>query len=109
MLRPRACARRLLSKLTSLLTSRDEDERNEESTRPYIPIDASVDLPYQSPIAELGTGELFGEMTCMSYYPRSATVRAKTDCTMFEMLRNVLDIMQRNKTFRDASPGDPCA
>ena len=33
-------------------------------------------------------------------YPRSATVRAKTDCVMLEMLRNVLDIMQRNKTFR---------
>jgi CRP-like cAMP-binding protein/Fe-S-cluster-containing hydrogenase component 2 len=43
---------------------------------------------------------LFGEMTCMSYYPRSATVRAKTDCVMLEMLRNVLDILQRNKTFR---------
>jgi CRP-like cAMP-binding protein/Fe-S-cluster-containing dehydrogenase component len=94
-------ARGFLSKLTSLLTSRDEDQRKEESTRPYIPIDASVDLPYQSPIAELGPGELFGEMTCMSYYPRSATVRAKTDCTMLEMLRNVLDIMQRNKTFRE--------
>ncbi len=39
-------------------------------------------------------------MTCMSYYPRSATVRAKTDCVMLEMLRNVLDILQRNKTFR---------
>jgi CRP-like cAMP-binding protein/Fe-S-cluster-containing hydrogenase component 2/ferredoxin len=94
-------ARGFLSKLTSLLTSRNEDERKEESTRPYIPIDASVDLPYQNPIAELGPGELFGEMTCMSYYPRSATVRAKTDCTMLEMLRNVLDIMQRNKIFRE--------
>jgi len=90
-----------LSKLRSLLTSREEDHRNEESSRPYIPIDAPVDLPYQNPIAELGPGELFGEMTCMSYYPRSATVRAKTDCTMLEMLRNVLDVMQRNKTFRD--------
>ena len=39
-------------------------------------------------------------MTCMSFYPRSATVRAETDCTMLEMLRNVLDIMQRNKNFR---------
>ena len=39
-------------------------------------------------------------MTCMNFYPRSATVRAKTDCVMLEMLRNVLDIMQRNKTFR---------
>ncbi|MGD0467449.1 MAG: cyclic nucleotide-binding domain-containing protein [Terriglobales bacterium] len=94
-------ARGFLSKLKSLLTSREEDERKEESTRPYIPIDASVDLPYQSPIAELGPGELFGEMTCMSYYPRSATVRAKTDCVMLEMLRNVLDIMQRNKNFRE--------
>jgi CRP-like cAMP-binding protein/Fe-S-cluster-containing dehydrogenase component len=89
------------SKLKSLLTPREEDERKEESTQAYIPIDASVDLPYQNPIAELGVGELFGEMTCMSYYPRSATVRAKTDCTMLEMLRNVLDIMQRNKNFRE--------
>jgi CRP-like cAMP-binding protein/Fe-S-cluster-containing hydrogenase component 2/ferredoxin len=94
-------AQGFLSKLKSLLTSRDVDQRKEESTRTYIPIDASVDLPYQNPIAELGPGELFGEMTCMSYYPRSATVRAKTDCTMLEMLRNVLDIMQRNKTFRE--------
>ena len=39
-------------------------------------------------------------MTCMSFYPRSATVRAETDCTMLEMLRNVLDVLQRNKTFR---------
>jgi CRP-like cAMP-binding protein/Fe-S-cluster-containing hydrogenase component 2/ferredoxin len=90
-----------LSKLRSMLSSREQDQRNEESSRPFIPIDAPVDLPYQNPIAELGPGELFGEMTCMSYYPRSATVRAKTDCTMLEMLRNVLDIMQRNKTFRD--------
>jgi CRP-like cAMP-binding protein/Fe-S-cluster-containing hydrogenase component 2/ferredoxin len=90
-----------LNKLKSFLTPRDEDERKEESTRAYIPIDASVDLPYQNPIAELGPGELFGEMTCMSYYPRSATVRAKTDCTMLEMLRNVLDILQRNKNFRE--------
>ena len=36
----------------------------------------------------------------MSLYPRSATVRAKTDCVMLEMLRNVLDVIQRNKTLR---------
>ena len=39
-------------------------------------------------------------MTCMSLYPRSATVRAATDCVMYEMLRNVLDIIQRNKTLK---------
>jgi len=90
-----------LSKLRSMLAPRSQDQRTEESSRAYIPIDAPVDLPYQNPIAELGPGELFGEMTCMSYYPRSATVRAQTDCTMLEMLRNVLDVMQRNKTFRE--------
>ena len=51
-------------------------------------------------MAELGPGDLFGEMTCMSLYPRSATVQAATDCTMYEMLRNVLDIMQRNKSLK---------
>jgi CRP-like cAMP-binding protein/ferredoxin len=87
-------------KLTSLLSPREKDLRSEESSRPFIPIDAAVDLPYDNPVAELNPGDLFGEMTCMSYYPRSATVRAKTDCVMLEMLRNVLDILQRNKTFR---------
>ena len=87
-------------RLSSLLAPRIDDQRAEESTRAFIPIDASVDLPYGSPVAELVPGDLFGEMTCMNYYPRSATVRAKTDCVMLEMLRNVLDILQRNKTFR---------
>src|SRR5215470_2127801 len=80
-------------KLKSMLSPREEHRRSEESDRPFIPIDASVDLPYDRPIAELGPGDLFGEMTCMSYYPRSATVRAKTDCV-------ILDMLQRNKTFR---------
>jgi CRP-like cAMP-binding protein/Fe-S-cluster-containing dehydrogenase component len=65
-----------------------------------IPIDAMVDLTREKPVAELGEGDIFGEMTCMSLYPRSATVRAKTDCVMLEMLRNVLDVIQRNKTLR---------
>jgi CRP-like cAMP-binding protein/Fe-S-cluster-containing dehydrogenase component len=93
-------ARGFLSKLTSALTSRQDDRREEETNQRYIPIDAPVDLAYGNPVAELGPGDLFGEMTCMSLYPRSATVRAETDCTMLEMLRNVLDIMQRNKNFR---------
>ncbi len=93
-------ARGFLSKLTSLLTPRQDDQRDEETSQRWIPIDAPVDLAYENPVAELGAGDLFGEMTCMSLYPRSATVRAETDCTMLEMLRNVLDILQRNKTFR---------
>jgi CRP-like cAMP-binding protein len=89
-----------LSKLASRLTGRSQDTREDENRKLMIPIDASVDLPYDRPVAELGQGDLFGEMTCMSLYPRSATVRAITECVMYEMLRNVLDIMQRNKSIR---------
>ncbi len=87
-------------RLKSSLTGRSQI-REAKSERAFIPIDAPVDLPYDNPISELTATDLFGEMTCMSFYPRSATVRAKTDCTMLEMLRNVLDILQRNKTFRE--------
>src|ERR1700740_1364501 len=87
-------------RLTSVLVGREDDKREEEARDRTIPIDASVDLAYGNPVAELGPGDLFGEMTCMNFYPRSATVRAKTDVVAFEMLRNVLDIMMKNKTFR---------
>ena len=93
-------ARGFLTKLTSSLARRQDDNRDEEADQRFIHIDAPVDLAYENPVAELGPGDLFGEMTCMSLYPRSATVRAETDCTMLEMLRNVLDILQRNKNFR---------
>lgn len=86
--------------LTNRLTGRQLDKREGEGERRTIPIDASVDLRYDNPVAELHAGDLFGEMTCMSLYPRSATVQAATDCVMLEMLRNVLDIMQRNKTLK---------
>jgi CRP-like cAMP-binding protein/Fe-S-cluster-containing dehydrogenase component/ferredoxin len=89
-----------LGRLTSRLLGRKQDDRPEEGHRETIPIDAPVDLPYDRPVATLGPGDLFGEMTCISLYPRSATVRAKTDCVMYEMLRNVLDIIQRNKTLK---------
>jgi CRP-like cAMP-binding protein len=88
-------------KMRSLLRPKTQQPREEERNTPsHIRIDAPVDLPYDSPIAQLHAGDLFGEMTCMNFYPRSATVRAKTDCVMLEMLRNVLDVMQKNKTFR---------
>src|SRR5579863_4781313 len=93
-------AKGLFKKLTSTLAARDADARDDEARDRTIPIDASVDLAYGNPVAELGPGDLFGEMTCMNFYPRSATVIAETDVVAFEMLRNVLDIMLKNKTFR---------
>jgi CRP-like cAMP-binding protein len=93
-------AQGFFKRLTSVLAGREEDKREEEARDRSIPIDASVDLSYGNPVAELGPGDLFGEMTCMNFYPRSATVRAEGDVVAYEMLRNVLDIMMKNKTFR---------
>jgi len=93
-------AQGFFKRLTSTLAPRESDKRDEEARDRTIPIDASVDLSYENPVAELGTGDLFGEMTCMNFYPRSATVRAESQVVAYEMLRNVLDIMLKNKSFR---------
>jgi CRP-like cAMP-binding protein/Fe-S-cluster-containing dehydrogenase component len=93
-------AQGFFKRLTSTLAPREEHKREGETRDRTIPIDASVDLSYENPVAELGPGDLFGEMTCMNFYPRSATVRAETHVVAYEMLRNVLDIMMKNKSFR---------
>ena len=96
-----AAAQGRFTKMKSLLRPKSQKPREEERDTPsHIRIDASVDLPYDRPIAQLDAGDLFGEMTCMSFYPRSATVQAKGRVVVLEMLRNVLDVMQKNKTFR---------
>jgi CRP-like cAMP-binding protein/Fe-S-cluster-containing dehydrogenase component len=87
-------------KLKSVLALSSQQRSRKDRRPDFIPIDAPIDLAYDNPVGELQPGDLFGEMTCMNYYPRSATVRAKTDCTALEMLRNVLDIMRRNRAFR---------
>ncbi len=85
----------LISKFTSSLSS---NSRKDEKTARYISIDAPVSLDINNPIAELNKQDvIFGEMTCMNNYPRSATVRAKTDVTLLEIRMNVLYILQRNK------------
>jgi len=93
-------AKGLFKRLRSSLVGREQDQRDEEARDRTIPIDASVDLSYGNPVAELGPGDLLGEMTCMNFYPRSATVTAESDVVVYEMLRNVLDIMLKNKSFR---------
>jgi len=91
----------LFKKVTSLLKPRHEDGRKEEGDKRYIPIDGSVDLDYNKPIAQVGQGELIGEAACINLQPRSATVRAATEkVVVLEMLRNVLDILRRQKAFR---------
>ncbi len=81
----------MFKKMTSFLGS-NEPELSVAETG-FIPIDASIDLPKETPLADLDAGELFGEMTCRTFQPRSATVQATEDCVMIEMLRVVLDML----------------
>jgi CRP-like cAMP-binding protein len=96
-----------IGRFHTVLMSRDKDRRDGEDERPFIFVDGPVALPYGNPIATLKAGDLFGEMTCMNHYPRSATVVAAEDGTeVLEMLRNVLYIMQRNPAFRHRTEED---
>lgn len=96
--KPAGGVRNFFRRLTDLVAS--QDDPRDAPPRRFIPIDAPVDLAYQSPMATLYPGELFGEMTCTSFYPRSATVRAVERTEVLEMLRNVLYVLQKNKRFR---------
>ncbi len=44
---------------------------------------------------------LIGELSCLSDYPRTATVRALTAAEVFEIRRNVLDMLRRHPATRD--------
>jgi CRP-like cAMP-binding protein/Fe-S-cluster-containing hydrogenase component 2 len=81
--------------------------------RTHIPIDASVDLPMDNPIAEVTAGDLIGELAALAalkqerlkrpkFYPRSATARAKTDVVVLEMLPNILNnVLYNAPAFKD--------
>jgi CRP-like cAMP-binding protein len=93
---------RTIARMKSALKPETNDGRKENPPRRrWIPVDASVDLSVSSPIAQLGAGELFGEMTCRTFQPRSATVRAREDCVMVEMLRVVLDMLVGTRDIMD--------
>src|SRR5437763_5864237 len=94
---------RSMRRMKSFLTDDQTDLRPEAHQRKFIGIDANVDLPINRPLAQLGPGELFGEMTCRTYQPRSATVQARETCLMVEMLRVILDMLVGNRTPSDAT------
>jgi CRP-like cAMP-binding protein/Fe-S-cluster-containing hydrogenase component 2 len=93
---------RWVRKFSSMLVGAKRNPMERGQTRRMIPIDAPVDLDMEHPIAQMGPGDLFGEMTCLNFYPRSATVRATEDCELLEMLRNILTLLQKkSKVFKE--------
>jgi CRP-like cAMP-binding protein/Fe-S-cluster-containing hydrogenase component 2 len=93
----------LVRSFSSVLVGRREDQRPEENNYlRYIHIDAPVALNYDNPVDTLSPDDIiFGEMSCMNNYPRSASVRAAEDVTLLEIQRNVLYILQRNKKSKE--------
>ncbi len=101
-----------LSKITNYIKG-VPPSRTEAHTRTHIPIDASVDLPMDNPIATVTAGDLIGELAALAalkqergkrpkFYPRSATVRAKTDTVVLEMLPNILNnVLYNAAQFKD--------
>jgi CRP-like cAMP-binding protein/Fe-S-cluster-containing hydrogenase component 2 len=94
---------RSMARMKSFLLNDGQDKRAEAHERKFIGIDANIDLPMNKPIAELGPGELFGEMTCRTFQPRSATVIAREPCVMVEMLRVILDMLVGTRQISEAS------
>ena len=74
--------------------------RSRRANPASILIDGPSAINAQTLRGPLHEGELLGEMSCMNRAPRSATVIAEQDCYMLEMLRNVLDMLQKDPVYR---------
>jgi len=94
---------RSVARMKSFLVDDAQDQRAEAHERKFIGIDANIDLPMNKPIAQLGAGELFGEMSCRTFQPRSATVQTREPCVMVELLRVILDMLVGGRQVSDAS------
>jgi CRP-like cAMP-binding protein len=67
----------------------------------FIPNDGPTDISYNSRQAPMYEGEVFGEMSCMTLQPRSATIVADADCYMIEFLRNIFDHIRNDAGYRE--------
>jgi CRP-like cAMP-binding protein/Pyruvate/2-oxoacid:ferredoxin oxidoreductase delta subunit len=102
-----------LTKISSHVKATPARTADDGPARTHIPVDGSVDLPRDNPIATLGPGELVGELTALAalkqdrgqrakFYPRSATVQAKTDVEVLEILPHILNnVLYKSAAFKD--------
>jgi CRP-like cAMP-binding protein len=101
-----------IGRLTDYLKGVPVKGRQED--RPaYIPVDGNIDVPLDNPIAHLGAGDLFGELSALAalkqdrikrakFYPRSATARATTEVEVIEMLPNILNnVLYTSPAFKE--------
>jgi hypothetical protein len=79
---------RSVARMKSFLVDDHQDRRAEAHQRKFIGIDANIDLPVNTPIAQLGAGELFGEMSCRTfqYNPHEA----REDTVLFPAFRGIV-------------------
>ncbi len=102
-----------ITKITRYVKGVPERGERGRPARTHIPTDAGVDLPLDNPISTLDAGEIFGELSALAalkqeklkrpkFYPRSATVRAKTEVAALEMLPNILNnVLYNSPAFKD--------
>lgn len=88
--------RTMWQKVARLLTGTGKKKRKLPK---WIPIDGA-DVSAETKMASLHEGDLFGEMSCINRVRRSATVVADQDCYLLEMMRNVLDLLQKDPEFK---------
>lgn len=65
-----------------------------------IPVDGPSDIDSSSLQAPVREGDVFGEMSCLTRSPRSATVSVIRDWYVLEFTRDVLDQMQRDEGYK---------
>ena len=78
----------------------DKTKRS-KSRQAAIPHDGPTDIDFETREAPLMEGQLFGEMSCRSFMPRSATVVARVDCSLIEFNQNVFDQVNSDKNHQE--------
>ncbi len=87
--------RGLLGRIRTSFTSQSDDHTSIRNAD-------SMPISLGQPRREVTPADvIIGEMTCLSHYPRSATVTAVEDGEVFEIGRNILHYLRRNRSARE--------
>ncbi len=87
--------RGLLGRIRTRFASQSDDETSIRNAD-------SVPISLGQPRREITPDDvIIGEMTCLSHYPRSATVTSVDDGEVYEIGRNILHYLRRNRTARE--------